>query len=98
MILSARSDFLCETNRTDGKFPGQELIANDISGTMVPMMPDDFSLPAYSTRRSTNDGESARDHPLYKKAAPGPDGLFHCPWEGQACCNHKPEKLKCNYE
>ncbi|KAI0450709.1 hypothetical protein F5B21DRAFT_415916 [Xylaria acuta] len=41
---------------------------------------------------------SARDHPLYKNASPKADGLFHCPWEGQASCNHKPEKLKCNYD
>jgi hypothetical protein len=50
-------------------------------------------------RRSSNDGEStARDHPLYKNALPQADGLFHCPWEGRDNCNHKPEKLKCNYE
>ena len=42
--------------------------------------------------------ESARDHPLYKNAYPQADGLFHCPWEGQPSCQHKPEKLKCNYE
>ncbi|KAG6210463.1 hypothetical protein E4U35_005177 [Claviceps purpurea] len=50
-------------------------------------------------RRHGSEGESsARDHELYKNAAPGPDGLFHCPWEGQASCNHKAEKLKCNYD
>lgn len=60
---------------------------------------DLFSLPPSFTRRSTGDGEStARDHPLYKSAYPAADGLFHCPWEGQDSCNHKPEKLKCNYE
>lgn len=40
----------------------------------------------------------ARDHPLYHNAAPGPDGLYHCPWEGEPTCQHKGEKLKCNYE
>lgn len=44
------------------------------------------------------EGENARDHPLYRTAFPQADGLYHCPWEGQANCNHKPEKLKCNYE
>lgn len=40
-----------------------------------------------------------REHPLYQKATTGPDGLYHCPWEGKdPSCNHKPEKLKCNYE
>lgn len=56
-------------------------------------------MPPAFTRRSSGDGEStARDHPLYKNAMPKADGLFHCPWEGDASCNHKPEKLKCNYE
>ncbi|KAH7037715.1 uncharacterized protein B0I36DRAFT_70039 [Microdochium trichocladiopsis] len=60
---------------------------------------DMFSLPPAFSRRSSDDGESsARNHPLYKTAFPAADGLFHCPWEGQASCNHKPEKLKCNYD
>jgi hypothetical protein len=41
---------------------------------------------------------TARDHPLYHNVTAGPDGLYHCPWEGKAYCQHKPEKLKCNYE
>ncbi len=75
-----------------------------------PVSPEDFhGLPlpnddayivhsAYSSRRSSGESESARDHYLYKNACPQADNLFHCPWEGQANCNHKPEKLKCNYE
>ncbi len=61
---------------------------------------DSFALPhsAFGSRRLSGEGESARDHYLYKSAFPQADGLFHCPWEGQASCNHKPEKLKCNYE
>ncbi|KAI1330372.1 hypothetical protein F5Y16DRAFT_396338 [Xylariaceae sp. FL0255] len=60
---------------------------------------DMFALPPSYTRRSSGDGESsARIHPLYKTANPASDGLFHCPWEGTASCNHKPEKLKCNYD
>ena len=43
-------------------------------------------------------GSSIRDHPLYKYALTRPDGLFHCPWEGQSSCDHKPDRLKCNYE
>ncbi len=39
-----------------------------------------------------------RDHPLYRNPPTGPGGLYHCPWEGDPSCNHKPEKLKCNYE
>ena len=50
-------------------------------------------------RRQSNEGEpQARDHELYKTATTGDDGLFHCPFEGNPDCNHKPEKLKCNYE
>ncbi|KAK0621471.1 hypothetical protein B0T17DRAFT_291695 [Bombardia bombarda] len=62
---------------------------------------DGFALPpAFNSRRMSGDGESsARDHYLYKTAYPSKqDGLFHCPWEGQQSCNHKPEKLKCNYD
>ncbi|KAK8056008.1 C2H2 transcription factor, partial [Apiospora rasikravindrae] len=62
------------------------------------LMDNSFLPPAF-TRRSSGDGESsARDHPLYKNAMPKADGLFHCPWEGNSSCNHKAEKLKCNYD
>ncbi|KAF3770183.1 hypothetical protein M406DRAFT_335903 [Cryphonectria parasitica EP155] len=44
------------------------------------------------------EGENARDHPLYRTALPQADGLYHCPWEGQTGCCHRPEKLKCNYD
>lgn len=71
----------------------------DLDGSMMPAMGDDqASMTGWNGRRTVGEGESARDHPLYKNAYPKADGLFHCPWEGQASCNHKPEKLKCNYE
>ncbi|KAL5317695.1 hypothetical protein ACEPPN_014793 [Leptodophora sp. 'Broadleaf-Isolate-01'] len=43
---------------------------------------------------------TARDHPLYHNVNPQADGLYHCPWEKdpQSNCQHKPEKLKCNYD
>jgi hypothetical protein len=43
---------------------------------------------------------TARVHPLYYNVTPHADGLYHCPWENkpEANCQHKPEKLKCNYE
>lgn len=59
---------------------------------------DSFVVSTGPARRSRSEGETARDHDLYKNAAPQADGLFHCPWEGTAECHHKPEKLKCNYE
>ncbi|TQS37073.1 hypothetical protein Golomagni_02465 [Golovinomyces magnicellulatus] len=43
---------------------------------------------------------NAREHPLYHNVSPGEDGLYHCPWENEpgSNCQHKPEKLKCNYD
>ncbi|KAK0109844.1 hypothetical protein ONS95_002515 [Cadophora gregata] len=43
---------------------------------------------------------TARDHHLYHNVTPQADGLYHCPWEKdpQSNCQHKPEKLKCNYD
>jgi len=80
------------------KLDGSQYVTSD--GSMMPSMGQDgFSLPpAFSARRLSGEGESARDHFLYKNAYPQADGLFHCPWEGESSCNHKPEKLKCNYE
>lgn len=50
-------------------------------------------------RRSSGEPDvvPAREHKLYH-AVPRDDGLYHCPFEGQANCAHKPTKLKCNYE
>lgn len=56
-----------------------------------------YAVPQAS-RRPRSEGETARDHALYKNATPQADGLFHCPWELTAECHHRPEKLKCNYE
>lgn len=49
-------------------------------------------------RSSLEIDNTARDHPLYQNVTAQADGLYHCPWEGQPSCQHKPEKLKCNYE
>ena len=78
---------------------GQDLAIQGIAGSDMSAIgrEDAFAVSAPS-RRPRSDGETARDHHLYKNAAPHADGLFHCPWEGTAECHHKPEKLKCNYE
>lgn len=82
-----------------GHAPQPMMAPEDLDGSMMPAIGDDqVSLPGWNGRRTVGEGETARDHPLYKNAYPKADGLFHCPWEGQASCNHKPEKLKCNYE
>ncbi len=41
---------------------------------------------------------TARDHFFYKNAYRQADGLFHCPWEGESSCNHKPDRKKYVYE
>lgn len=61
---------------------------------------DDQSTASRSaSARLPEDVESkmARTHPLYQ-ATPGDDDMYHCPQEGKSGCNHKPTKLKCNYE
>jgi len=55
---------------------------------------DSFQL----SRQTAEMDNVARNDPLYHNAQPGPDGLYHCPWEGDSICQHKGEKLKCNYE
>ncbi|KAF9877334.1 C2H2 transcription factor [Colletotrichum karsti] len=81
----------------NGKF-GPEFMGDELSGSVLTIVGDAALPPAFPSRRNTNEGDSARDHPLYKNAVPQADGLFHCPWEGETSCNHKPEKLKCNYD
>lgn len=79
-------------------------IHEDISGMYIRRNSDSaghYDEYANGTnRRDTSPTDNTpREHPLYQKATVGPDGLYHCPWEGQdPSCNHKPEKLKCNYE
>lgn len=41
---------------------------------------------------------SARERALYENVSTGPDGLYHCPREGNLPCNHQPTKYKCKYE
>uniref|UniRef100_A0A8H7NQI8 C2H2-type domain-containing protein n=1 Tax=Bionectria ochroleuca TaxID=29856 RepID=A0A8H7NQI8_BIOOC len=43
------------------------------------------------------DKPNFREHSLYKDATIGSDQLYHCPWEGQADCNHSPTNTKCIY-
>ena len=55
-----------------------------------------MSSPRRVVRRGLK--HSARDHPLYHEVTTGPDGLYHCPWEGKdPLCTHKPHKNKCIY-
>lgn len=71
------------------------ILGDDMTAVGIQTLGDALCLPPTFPRR---DGETARSHDLYRNASPGDDGLYHCPWEGESCCNHKAEKLKCNYE
>ncbi|WYZ40130.1 hypothetical protein EsH8_IV_000471 [Colletotrichum jinshuiense] len=81
----------------NGKY-GPDFMGDELAGSVLTIVGDAALPPAFPSRRPTNEGDTARDHPLYKNATPQADGLFHCPWEGDSSCNHKPEKLKCNYD
>lgn len=88
------------TRKANG--PRQSKVASDIAAhsrqqrLLGPEASDEsFRLVGRSALEIDN---TARDHPLYHNVSAGADGLYHCPWEGQASCQHKAEKLKCNYE
>ncbi|TQV99881.1 C2H2 finger domain-containing protein [Cordyceps javanica] len=72
-------------------------IISDVQDTMVPFG-GDMNISANYQQRSSVESDSPREDHRYKNAVRGSDGLFHCPWEGQPGCSHKPEKLKCNYD
>ena len=69
---------------------------------MVPTMDiayPDLQVDVYMSRRASgeHDNSTARHNKLYH-IPPQEDGLYHCPFEATDGCQHKPEKLKCNYE
>ncbi|EEU37566.1 uncharacterized protein NECHADRAFT_87435 [Fusarium vanettenii 77-13-4] len=66
----------------------------DGTGSVVPAEGQsvDSWTPADSVDMNT------RVHDLYRLGVPWEDGLYHCPWEGQPCCNHKRVKLKAHYD
>ncbi|KAI5465520.1 hypothetical protein BGZ63DRAFT_348081 [Mariannaea sp. PMI_226] len=88
----------CQSPSVDRKVP---IIHEEVTNALS-QLEESLSVPPATgfpgPQRQNSEGESARDHDLYKKAAPLEDGLYHCPWEGTTSCNHRPEKLKCNYD
>lgn len=81
--------------------PRQSKVASDMaSRNRAPTGTSEASDESmrFVARSSLEMDNSARDHPLYHNAAPKEDGLYHCPWENDPSCQHKPEKLKCNYD
>ncbi|KFA55760.1 hypothetical protein S40293_01943 [Stachybotrys chartarum IBT 40293] len=96
-LSRTKSDLLTPDNLSNDR--KNAMISEDFSGKVLSPLDDTLGLPpSFTARRQGNEGESARDHVLYKNAVPQADGLYHCPWEGQPVCNHKAEKLKCNYD
>ncbi|KAL2111785.1 hypothetical protein VUR80DRAFT_9347 [Thermomyces stellatus] len=82
-------------------YMGQDMGLTGLAGgdlSAVSMTRENSYTVPQTSRRSRSEGETARDHALYKNATPQADGLYHCPWEGTPECHHKPEKLKCNYD
>ncbi|OHW93527.1 hypothetical protein CSPAE12_07767 [Colletotrichum incanum] len=63
-----------------------KFMGDELAGSVLTIVGDAALPPTFPSRRPT------------RNATPQADGLFHCPWEGESSCNHKPEKLKCNYD
>lgn len=79
--------------------PRQSKVNSDIARNSRPTGTSEASEESFKyTGRTPDVDNNARVHELYHNAAPQHDGLYHCPWEGQEVCQHRPEKLKCNYE
>lgn len=54
--------------------------------------------PGYLDQKQPREIEPLEDHPLYTHAVQGDDGLWHCPWEGEGYCGHKPSVLRADFE
>lgn len=70
--------------------PRQTEVASDLAATSR-------HHRSIATSQMPESENTFRDHPLYQNVAPKGDGLYHCPWEGQEDCQHKPVKLKSEY-
>lgn len=81
--------------------PSVEPVADDHSQAIKALFGSDTMNPAHLNQRPVKKAliskPPGREHPLYKGTR-GPDGLYHCPWEKEVGCNHKPAKLKCTFE
>ncbi|KAL2147631.1 hypothetical protein VTI28DRAFT_8085 [Corynascus sepedonium] len=51
-----------------------------------------------SAQRQAGEIDTLKDHPLYTQAVQGQDGLWHCPWEGEGYCDHKPSVLRADFD
>ncbi|KAI8711505.1 hypothetical protein NCS52_01414300 [Fusarium sp. LHS14.1] len=81
--------------------PSVEPPAEDHSQAIEALFGSDTMNPAHLNQRHIDKSliskPPGREHPLYKGTR-DPDGLYHCPWEKELGCNHKPAKLKCTFD
>lgn len=98
-VTSYRHEYFPDVNSHSLDSPESKPLhlVSDLQDTMAPFG-GDMNVTANYHQRSSVESDSPREDHRYKNAVRKGDGLFHCPWEGQSGCNHKPEKLKCNYE
>ncbi|KAL2183026.1 hypothetical protein L209DRAFT_526334 [Thermothelomyces heterothallicus CBS 203.75] len=51
-----------------------------------------------STLRPIKNINELKGHTLYEDAVQQEDGLWHCPWEGEDYCDHRPSVLRADYD
>ncbi|KXL51277.1 MAG: hypothetical protein FE78DRAFT_66190 [Acidomyces sp. 'richmondensis'] len=72
----------------------------DVKPIVARREPDGQTYQGTTTGTTSLPGDEEgrhRTHPLYNEG-PKADGLYHCPYEDKPDCQHKPTKLKCNYD
>jgi hypothetical protein len=74
-----------------------------LSLAALPANPEDDNEDSESEHSDVSPSPGGGDavppsHPLYTDAAQGDDGLWHCPWEGEGYCGHKPSVLRADFE
>ena len=79
-----------EDDSEDSESEHSDVSSSPVSGDAVP--------PGYLDQIQPREIEPLIDHPLYTHAVQGDDGLWHCPWEGEDYCGHKPSVLRADLE
>ncbi|RSL52978.1 hypothetical protein CEP54_010652 [Fusarium duplospermum] len=81
--------------------PSVEPVADDHSQAIQALFGSDTMNPTHLNQKPVDKAliskPPGREHPLYRGTR-GQDGLYHCPWEKDSGCNHKPAKLKCTFD
>lgn len=80
--------------------PGDDGEDSESEHESDPLMQQSPNAQSSSLNRQPLDDimQFLRNHPLYRDASQGEDGLWHCPWEGEGYCDHKPSVLRADYE